>query len=110
MRIDMKVHAAMVGLAFAATAASAAQVEFDREALRNTPERLGIGMSGVASYELAAFAFDAQAVEKRARELFGKSPAAAKARGARVETVDGKDRLKFSAGPVEYEVAMRSGG
>jgi len=110
MKIDMKVLGALVALACVASGASAAQVEFDREALRTTPERLGIGMGGVASYELAAYDFDPQAAQKRARELFGKSPAAAKARGARVETVDGKDRLKISAGPVEYEMAMRSGG
>jgi hypothetical protein len=91
-------------------AAHCAQVQFEANVLKTAPERAGTSIGGVPSYELAPYDFDAGAATRRARELLSKSPAAAKARNLTLQTSDEKERIKFTAGPVEYEVAKATGG
>jgi hypothetical protein len=87
----------------------AVNIEFTEEALRNAPEKQGIDLKAMPSYEFVPYKVNREAVNKRAEAVFKSNPVTRAVWKKRFETKDTNEEIIFSAENIEFRVSKAAG-
>lgn len=87
----------------------AAKIEFTEEALKNAPEKKGINLKAVPSYEIISYKFDRKLVNKRAKKIFSQNPVTKSIWNKKFTRKETDEEIIFSSNNIEFRVAKATG-
>jgi len=108
-RIFLFVCVVVLALLLPAVLSHAVKIEFTDEALSGAPEKQGLALKA-SPFEFTPYKFTRQTADRRAGEVFQKSPVVQAVRGRRPEVTETDEEIIYAVRDIRFHVSKTTGG